>query len=396
MFSKIDPDFIKYFIYKLSFRRNFIALLSIYFLTLPDTTANQIGIFSGISYLLSFFLEIPSGYLSDKIGHKKILIGGKVFQFFSVIFYITAFFLPSPWNFYSVFMGSILQTLSFTAASGTDSAFLHEILEKKGHESMYAKIHGKISAYVSLISVIFIVSLPFFTLYHILLPFIIWLIVDIFGFISLISIQYTQPDTQNHKEYKNFGQLFKESIDNKTLHVSFFLAIVIGFMVGEAAFRGVYLTELGYPISLIGMVMGASRIIWFFIGNSIHLLKGKVHLRQFFFFEIFFFSMLFLCITLGNNPYIVGSLFALAVGYQWGRKGLMEDMLLNDYIQDKRYKATFLSIQGQISNLISVFISFLLGFITSYSFKIGYMTFTLLFSICLCLSFYFIFRKKEC
>lgn len=38
----------KFFLYLLSQRRNFIPILSIYYLTLPDTTANQIGIFTGL------------------------------------------------------------------------------------------------------------------------------------------------------------------------------------------------------------------------------------------------------------------------------------------------------------------------------------------------------------
>jgi len=38
----------KFFIFSLSQRRNFIPLLSIYFLTLPNTHANQIGLYTGL------------------------------------------------------------------------------------------------------------------------------------------------------------------------------------------------------------------------------------------------------------------------------------------------------------------------------------------------------------
>ena len=46
MFQKLNSIQGKFFIYLLSNRRNFIPLLSIYFLTLDNTTANQIGIFT--------------------------------------------------------------------------------------------------------------------------------------------------------------------------------------------------------------------------------------------------------------------------------------------------------------------------------------------------------------
>ena len=55
-------------------RRNFAPIIAIFFLTLPNSIAQQIGIYSGIGFLAGFLLEIPSGYLSDTIGHKKALI----------------------------------------------------------------------------------------------------------------------------------------------------------------------------------------------------------------------------------------------------------------------------------------------------------------------------------
>ena len=40
----------KYFVFLLSQRRHYIPILSIYFLTLPSTTAKQIGLYSGIGH----------------------------------------------------------------------------------------------------------------------------------------------------------------------------------------------------------------------------------------------------------------------------------------------------------------------------------------------------------
>ena len=77
----INSNLWKYFVFILTSRRNYIPILSLYFLSLPNTAANQIGIYTGIAWLAGFFLEIPSGYLSDKFGHKKTLILAK----FSII-----------------------------------------------------------------------------------------------------------------------------------------------------------------------------------------------------------------------------------------------------------------------------------------------------------------------
>ncbi|MFK7780079.1 MAG: hypothetical protein QM490_02930, partial [Candidatus Gracilibacteria bacterium] len=91
---------LKFLLFSVSIRRNFIPLLSIFFLTLPNTTANQIGIFTGIGFIATLLFEVPSGYVSDVIGHKKTLVISKISQVFSMICYILGYFLVSPFNFY--------------------------------------------------------------------------------------------------------------------------------------------------------------------------------------------------------------------------------------------------------------------------------------------------------
>ena len=86
--NNVSGNIWKYFIFQLSQRRNFIPILSIFFLTLPNTTAQQIGIYTGIGYLASFIFEIPSGYFADKFGHKRTLIIAKLLMIFSVLAFI--------------------------------------------------------------------------------------------------------------------------------------------------------------------------------------------------------------------------------------------------------------------------------------------------------------------
>ncbi len=56
----------KYFLVNFTSRRNFIPILSVYFLTLPDTHANQIGLYTGIGYLMSMLFQVPAGMIADR------------------------------------------------------------------------------------------------------------------------------------------------------------------------------------------------------------------------------------------------------------------------------------------------------------------------------------------
>ncbi len=395
MLSKIPSFYLKYFIYKLSFRRNFIALLSIYFLTLPNTTVNQIGIFAGIWYLLSFLFEVPSWYISDMFGHKKILILSKILQIFSVLFYVGAFFVWENYNFYCFILGSISQTLAFAFSSGSSSSYFYELLSRYWKEEEFGKIDGKIGANVSLLSVLFIVILPFFTQIHILLPFIIWTWVDLIGLWALMLLPNISNKQPGHTPHKWIIRIIQDSFKSQTLHVSLFLAIITGFMMGEHAFRTIYLTDLWYPIILIWMVMGLSRIVWFIVWHTIHHLQGKVALRQLFLYELIIFPFFFAMISFFKNPYVVGILFSIIIWYQWWRTPFMHGILFNEYISDKRYKATVLSLKSQVWNIISVLLTFGLWYIMSYSYQLGYMIFSILMFTGLVGAFYFIYKDKS-
>ena len=118
----LNSNIWKLFVIQLTQRRYYLPILSIYFLTLPDVNAIQIGLWAGAGYLAEFLFEIPSGYISDRIGHKKMLVLAKVFMILAVLSFIhggsLTFFI----------LGAIFTSLSFASRSGTRTAFLHETL----------------------------------------------------------------------------------------------------------------------------------------------------------------------------------------------------------------------------------------------------------------------------
>lgn len=64
--SKMTSNLWKYFLVNFTGRRHFIPILSVYFLTLPDTTAHQIGIYTGVGYLASMIMQVPAGMIADR------------------------------------------------------------------------------------------------------------------------------------------------------------------------------------------------------------------------------------------------------------------------------------------------------------------------------------------
>ncbi|HIH23405.1 TPA: hypothetical protein HA251_00050, partial [Candidatus Woesearchaeota archaeon] len=139
------------------------------------------------------------------------------------------------------------------------------------------------------------------------------------------------------------------------------------------SFRYVYLQSLGYPIIFIGAVMGISRFVWFIIAQNIHYLQ-KVPLQTLIKIELFLFPMSYMLIAAFDNPYVVGAFFSIIVGYQWARDQIYTTEFIQNYIVDKKYKATMLSVTTQIDYVFQMIIAFSIGFVMEQSYKLGFFT----------------------
>lgn len=296
----------KYFIFVFTQRRNFLPILSIYFLTIPNTQIQQIGIYIAAGSLASFLLEIPSGYFADIFGHKKTLILSKVFMLLSSLFFIFAT------GFWCFALGSVCISVGWAFMSGAGNAFMHETLSKLNRDNEYTKIMSKLSANVSLFCIPFIITLPFFTKIDIILPIIIWAFFDFLGLIIILST----TDPKNgvmiaKKDQKSIFTLIKEINNNKFFAVAIFTGSISAFMAAMGSFRPVYLESLGFQVAFLGFIMGGSRFVWFLVGHRAHWIEKFLSMKQHFLIEILIFvGGLFLLAVL-NNVYIVAIIFIL-------------------------------------------------------------------------------------
>lgn len=364
---KLKSNLWKYFLFILTNRRNYIPILALYFLSLSDTTANQIGLYTGIGWIAGFFLEIPSGYLSDKIGHKKVLILAKFSMIISTLFFV----LGGSLHYF--ILGSIFLSFGFAFTSGTSGAFLHNTLLGLKREGNYGEIDGKIKAKVSLISAAMILALPLLTKISLVMPIKIYLTFDVIGIITAFSlfspkIKYTAEDIEGEKI---FSQL-KRFKGTGFYIASLFFGIIGGIIVGLSPYKEPFVESLGFPIILIGFIMAFSRIIWFVIGENLKYLK-KIKIQKLLFYEIFLFSGLIILSSQLRNPYLVGTIIAILIGYYHSRKPIIREYYLNNFLINRRYKSTMLSIETQIERLFQAGVILIIGSVMAISFSLGFL-----------------------
>lgn len=239
----------KYTIAAVANKRIFVAIIGAYYLTVQDVTLQTIGIITLFSSLSSFLFEIPSGYVSDKIGHKQALIVSRILLLISSICFFTAE------NVTMLIIAAIAMSAGFAFNSGTGSAFMHETLSELKRDNEYSSIMGKVSAIGFAVPVILTVLVPFLVSISYKIPFLIMAIVDCVGLAAVISL--TKPKmSQAHIEEvqaSNFKQVIREAFRVQYFTIAFFSGIISAMLLSTSAFRSPYQIFMAHQ--LYGLVL---------------------------------------------------------------------------------------------------------------------------------------------
>ena len=205
------------------------------------------------------------------------------------------------------------------------------------------------------------------------MPIKAYLIFDIIGILTVFSLYSPKIkfETQD-EEGENILSQLKRFKGTGFYAMSVFLGLLGGFIMGLSPFKAPYVESLGLPIILIGSIMALSRVIWFFVGYNLKILK-RINIKNLLFYEIFLFSGLIIISSQLKNPYVIVLLIAIVVGYYHGRNSIINEYYLNNFLINKRYKATMLSIKSQISKLFESIIIFMIGFVMAISFSVGFL-----------------------
>lgn len=382
----------KYALLLIANKRVFIAILGAYYLTIPGVTPWWIGTLMLIGSISGFVIEIPSGYVSDKLGHKKALIVSRVAMLLSTLFFLLA---DSVWL---LIFGSVFLSISNAFHSGTGSAFMHETLRGLGREEDYTKVMGKISSIGFAVPIVLMVSVPFLVTISYKMPFVVSLFIDLIGIYAAISLVNPKVSKEYIKEVNltNFRQVAREGYNFKFFRHAFFSGIVGGVLIGVGGFRAPYQMFLDIPVVWFGVLFGMGRAL----ASILLAYSGKIktligdHL-SFYKLEILIFSILFISLGLFSTWWVIALIFMLINGLHWGLSRVSEGHTL-EIIKTSKFKATLLSMKAQIRELVTAFAGFTLGFLIEYySYQGAFFVIGLIFLFSTTAIYMFIARNKH-
>ncbi|OGG60166.1 hypothetical protein A3C89_02125 [Candidatus Kaiserbacteria bacterium RIFCSPHIGHO2_02_FULL_50_50] len=387
--QSLESNIWKYGIMLVANKRVFAAVLGAYYLTIPNVTAASVGTIMLFSSLAGFLFEIPSGYLSDKMGHKHALVLARVFFVASSLLYLLSE------NLLLLILASVAFALGGAFMSGTGSAFMHETLRALGKDDDYTRIMGKLSSLGFAIPVILTALVPFLVSVSFKLPFLVMLIIDIVALFVTLSLVSPKVSQEHIDEIgaTNFKQVMREGIRLGFMPFAFFTGTLSGLLMIGGVFRTLYQVDLGLPVVWFGVLHGVGRL-----GASLMLAySGKFRTflpeKRFYSFEIILYAALFSLLGIITNMWIIATIFILLNAFQWGLTQIEKGYLLK-HIGGSKFKATLLSVPAQLDALVVAAGSFIFGYaVTVFDYRITYLLLAIAF-ICIMLPLYARLRKE--
>lgn len=382
MEKSLQNNLWKYALLLIANKRVFVAILGAYYLTIPDVTPHTIGIILLAGSMSGFIFEIPSGYVSDKIGHKHALVISRILMLVSTTFFLVAN------NSIFLILGAIFLSASAAFHSGTGSAFMHETLRGLKREHDYTRIMGKISSIGFAVPIVFMVLVPFLVSISYKVPFIIALVIDVIGLLVAISLT-VPPVPEEHIEEigtTNFKQVLQEGYHLNYFSVALFSGIISGTLYGIGGFRAPYQAFLEVPVIWFGVFFGVGRALASLMLAYSGKIKKHITLLSFYKFQLIIYTLLILILGILSTWWVVVAAFIFINAFQWGLSKIDEGYQL-DIIKSSKFKATLLSAGAQIEQSISAISGFGIGFIidrVSYQYGFlysGIIFFALLFSL---------------
>ncbi len=375
MKKKLQSNIWKYTLLLIANKRIFVAILGAYYLTIPGVAPQGIGIILLAGSLAGFLFEIPSGYVSDKIGHKTALVLSRLLMFTSTLFFLFAN------NITFLILGGVFLSTSIAFHSGTGGAFMHETLRGLKRENEYAKVMGKVGSIGFAVPIVLTVLIPFLVSISFKVPFLVALVVDVVGILAALLLVTPPVSQEEIDEIKltKFGQVMREGHRLNFFIFALFSGIVGGTLFSVGGFRAPYQMFLEVPVIWYGVFFGAGRLFASLMIAYSGKIREKVSLFSLYKFRLILYTFLILVLGLVSSWQIIVVTFIVINAFQWGLSKVGESYLI-DIIRTSKFKATLLSIRSQIHQVVAAAASFGVGFsIERLSYQSGFLCLGLIF-----------------
>ncbi len=340
----LQRNLTKIYIAHIAIGFSLIAPIFVLYFQKVGLSLQEIFILESINAFAILFLEVPTGFLSDKIGRKKSLLLSIISIEIAFAIYIL---LPSFWAFA---IAEIFYALAISLYSGTFSALVYETLKEHNKEAEFKKVWGNIIFYTLLGTSLASLLSGFLATISLRLPFIVNFFTYMVAFGTLLFLH--EPSVQKDKSGKrDLVEAVKKTFFNGSLlkWVVLFSAVIYIFAQGAFYFYQPYLKLSGIDLVYFGMIFSSFSIVSSIGSKYAYKIEKKIGS-----FGIF----MLITVLVGGSLIAMGlyaGVFSIVFIYAQQFVRMLKAIVVEDLINKEsasEYRATMLSMESLVRKLL--------------------------------------------
>jgi MFS family permease len=299
-------------------------------------------------YYLSFcLLEVPTGFLADRWGHRRVLCTAAAVLVFANLLPIYAA------NYAGFLLHFLLIAVSRSLESGASSAYLYEFLKSQGRAGEYKHVEGRARAYELSGKLLGWAVIGLIMQWHVAAPYGLTVAFALASFFLAAALPAPQSPasaepaiTDWHALAENTSSVFRSLARSRWLVLLMaqgFGVFALGHLLQVELYQPL-LRSKSFDIGSYGWLMSVMTLAEAAGSANPHWLrKAMTDFQSSFALTVLMAVILAWIAVTAKAGTILGMLiFAYAIGLAYP----VQKQLLNDAITDSRHRATLLSIES--------------------------------------------------
>lgn len=242
------------------FCHNFMLIVPVIVLvyTSKGVTVGDFFLIQGIFRLAAFLFEIPSGYMSDCLNRKKVMIAGGLF---TVAGYVT---IASAYGFWTLILGESLLGIASALFSGTLEAYTYDLLKRNKTQKQFLKEFGNITTWAGVAS--FIAMIIGGILYGYIGSNILWIesvimLIGTFAFLLLPELLEVKRVIKHKEAIVDAISITTNTLKNPKLrNLILFPSLFGAFTIIIFWILQPIMETVNIPVSLFGFYLGINQV----------------------------------------------------------------------------------------------------------------------------------------
>lgn len=319
-------------------KRVYFPIIAVMQVTVAGLTYDEIATVAIAAAVAQGILQIPTGYLADKFGDKKMMVLGALFMIPSTLFYI---FLP---NFYGSLFGLISYAGGLAFISGALESFVHDTLVSLGRADEYTKVVGRAQTFGLVGNVILVSLVPLTYAVDFRLSFVVGTLCS-FGLLYVLATMVKPPFRRLIGKASSLEAL-RKIITWQNLALFLLAGFIGGVFERGADYTTLLFKGVGIPENHFGFIVAAASVVGAVVGWYLHVFD-RMTPALFYIFDVVITALCFWALGQTQVTGIVVSVYILFLGYARVRFIVIQSKLLKTI--QHTYKATLLSALGFFS-----------------------------------------------